>query len=56
MPIKITSFVADTKIAIHLHLLPYLIPPKSRTKITTKKHWKFSAAEVLQCFYACQGN
>ncbi|KAB0805327.1 hypothetical protein PPYR_02297 [Photinus pyralis] len=38
----------DTKVALHLHMLPNLIPPKGRTKLPNKKDWKFSAAEVLE--------
>lgn len=42
------SKFSDTKVALHVLLLPLLIPPKSRTKITVKQHWKFSSSEVSE--------
>ncbi|CAH0561713.1 unnamed protein product [Brassicogethes aeneus] len=39
----------DTAVAIHLNLLPILIPPKGRTCFKNK-NWKFSGGEVLESF------
>lgn len=40
-------FFSDAKFTVQLSLLPYLIPPKGRTKLPDGTHWKYSITETL---------
>lgn len=41
----ILTIISDSKVAIQLHLLPSLIPPRGRTRGPNKKTWKLSTSE-----------
>lgn len=41
----ILTIISDSKVAIQLHLLPSLIPPRGRTRGPNKKTWKPSTSE-----------